>query len=92
MENLNLEYADSSSYKLWIKLGVAALAAGLIIAGLGHWFAPKHMQIVGNFLQAPGGVLVTAGIAVAGLSGDDLSDGTRMTALIVAGLLALMTF
>ena len=92
METVDLKYADSSSYKLWIKLSVVALTAGLIIAGLGEWFAKKHMETIGDFLFQPGSVLLTAAIAVAGLSGDDLPNGVRITAVIVSGFMALHVF
>lgn len=91
MDNLNLGgYADSGSYKLWIKAGVAALAVGFVIIGLGGLFAPDSMRIIGDFLRKPGGVLVTAGVAIAGLKGDDLSDGVRVGAIIAAGLMGLL--
>ena len=91
MDKLNLEYVDSTAYKLWIQLGIATVAVGLFIAGLGGWFAPKAMATLGQFLTIPGGVLVTTGVAIAGLTAHDLSNGVRMAALIGAGLLALGT-
>ncbi len=88
----NLEgYAEPTSYELWIKLGVAGLAAGLLISGLGHWFAATHMTILGNFLKQPGGVLLTTGVAMAGWKGESLENGVRLTAIIVAGAMARAT-
>ena len=83
--------ADPTSYQLWIKFSIAMLAAGLIIGGLGHWFAREHMTILGNFLRQPGGVILTTGIAMAGLKGDTLENGVRLTAIIVSGVMARMT-
>ena len=91
MDNLNLGgYADTGSYRLWIKLGVAALAAGLVIIGLGGLFAQSTMQVIGDFLRRPGAVLLTTGVAMAGLKGDDLSDGVRVGAIIASGLMAMV--
>ena len=91
MDKLKLEYADSSAYKLWIQLGIAAVAVGLFIAGLGGWFAPQSMATLGRFFTIPGGVLVTTGIAIAGITAHELSTGVRMAAIIGAGVLALGT-
>ncbi|MFT7621101.1 MAG: hypothetical protein ACI9WU_000262 [Myxococcota bacterium] len=91
MENLNIEYAEPSSFALWIKLGLAAIAVGWLVAGLGQLFWEDGMNTIGNFLRRPGGVLLTAGIIVAGMKADELSDGVRMSAIICGGLLACVT-
>lgn len=91
MDKLNLDHIEPTAYKLWIQLGIAGLAGGLFVGGLGKWFAPQAMATLGNFLMVPGGVLVTAGVAIAGLTGHELSNGVRMAALISAGLLAMVT-
>ena len=91
MDKINLDYVDSSAYKLWIQLGIVGLAAGLFIGGLGNWFAPAAMTTLGKFFSIPGGALVTTGVAVAGITAHELSTGVRMAAIIGSGLLALAT-
>ncbi len=82
---------DSGAYPRWLQLGLFGLAVGLFISGRGQWFAPSTMATLGRFFLIPGGALVTAAIAVAGLTAHDLSTGVRMAALIGAGLLACVT-
>lgn len=86
-----LRVLDATAYRLWLQLGIAGLALGLFVGGLGQWFAPQTMSTLGRMFLIPGGALVTAGIAVAGLTAHELSTGVRMAALIGAGLLALVT-
>lgn len=91
MDNLNMEYADASAYKMWIKAGIALLAVGWFIGGLGDMFWKTGMNTIGNFFRLPGGVLLTAGIVIAGMKADNLSNGVRMASIIAGGLLAIWT-
>ena len=91
MENLE-QFADSSAYKVWIQVGLVALAVGWFLAGWGKAFDDvKLMNTLGNFFRLPGGVLLTTGLTMAGIKGDDLSTGIRVTAIICAGILGTIT-
>ena len=88
MENLDLEQAND--YKLLLKLGIAAILAGMIFAGFGK--VAGVMNTLGNFLIKPGAVVFIGGFTLAGLKADELSTGIRMAALIGAGILASYFF
>lgn len=92
MDKLNMEYADTSSYKTWIQAGIVLLALGMFVGGLGELFAKDVMNTLGNFFRIPGGVLITTGLAIAGVQADELSNGVRIASLICAGILGMYVY
>jgi len=71
---------------------VAGIALGWFLAGWGDLFWKEGMNTIGNFIRLPGGVLLAAGITIAGMKADNLSNGIRLTAIICGGLLCGLTF
>lgn len=92
MVDVNMEYADILLYKMWIQVGIVLLMLGFFIGGMGQLFAEDFMNTLGNFFWIFGGVLITTGLAIAGLKSDEFSDGVWIVSFICAGIMGMYVF